>query len=365
MHVVDRQARSQDIAANIHRKLVRALWALVSVVIVGTVGFAVTEGWTVWHGLYFTLITITTVGYGDEGISETGRIFAIFLLTGGIGASSYTFTLFIQSAVTYQLVWRSRMRECIDKLENHSIICGFGRMGRTICDKLILANKSFVVVERNPDGFRQALELGLLVVEGVATEDEVLFQAGIKNASHLISAVDSEADNIAIALTARDLRPDITIIARAERDEDVRKLYRAGADRVVAPFQSGGIEVANAIIRPKVVDFFAHSQQTENHFVLSEVCIQAGSPLADRQLGEHEKSGGKRIAFVAIERAEEEIAISPLGSETLRSGDILIVAGHPEDVVRMQEYAQQTTELTPVEVPPSDGPTSQADQTLL
>ncbi len=146
MHVVDRQARSQDIAANIHRKLVRALWALVSVVIVGTVGFAVTEGWTVWHGLYFTLITITTVGYGDEGISETGRIFAIFLLTGGIGTSSYTFMLFIQSAVTYQLVWRSRMRKRIDKLENHSIICGFGRMGKTICDKLILVNKSFVVV---------------------------------------------------------------------------------------------------------------------------------------------------------------------------------------------------------------------------
>ena len=257
------------------------------------------------------------------------------------------------------------MQKRIDRLENHAVICGFGRMGKTICDQLTLANKPFVAIERKPEGFRHVHELGLLAIEGMAAEDAVLLQAGIKRAEHLVSAVDSEAENIAITLTARDLQPAITIIARAERDEDVRKLRRAGADRVVAPFQSGGIEVANAIIRPKVVDFFVHSQQTANHFVLSEVCIQADSPLVDRQLRGREKIGGKRIAFVAIERVAEEIAISPLGSETLRSDDILIVAGHPEDVVRMQEYAQQTTELTPFEAPHSDGPASEADQTLL
>jgi len=273
VHVVDCQVRSQDIGANAHRKLIRSFWALFGVVIVGSVGFVFVEGWSFWCGLYFTLVTITTVGYSDEGISEAGRIYAVFLLTGGIGVVSYTFALFIQSAVTDQLVWGARMQKRIDRLENHSVICGFGRMGKTICDQLILANKPFVVIDRKPEGFRHAHELGLLAIEGMAAEDDVLLQAGIKRAAHLVSAADSEAENIVITLTARDLQSDIRISARAERDEDGRKLRRAGADRIMDPLQSGGIEVANAIFRPKVVDFFAHSQQTENHFVLSEVCI--------------------------------------------------------------------------------------------
>lgn len=177
----------------------------------------------------------------------------------------------------------------------------------------------------------------LLAIEKMAVDDDVLLQAGSKRAAHLVSAVDSAAENIVITLPARDLQPDITIIARAEPDEDVCKLHRAGADRIVAPFQSAGAEVAIAVIRPRVVDFFAHSQQTENHFVLSELCIQAGSSLADRQMGEYEEIGGKHIAFVALGHAGEEIAISPVGRETLWSGDILLVAGHPEDVVRRQE----------------------------
>ena len=362
---MDRQTPPQDTNVNTHQKLMRALWALVGVIIFGSLSFAYVENWSLWHGLYFTLITITTVGYGDEGISEAGRILSVTLLTGGISVASYTFALFVQSAVTDQLIWRSRMQKRIDQLTDHTIICGFGRMGRTICDQLIHADKPFVVIERSHDGFHLAHDLGLLAIEGIAVDDGVLFQAGIKRAAHLVSAVDSEADNIAITLSARDLHPDITIIARAERDEDVRKLRRAGADRIVAPFQSGGIEVANAILRPKVVDFLAHSQQTEHHFVLSEIHIEKGSALAKQPLSDYGKNEGRRISFVALERGEEEIAISHQVNQVLRAGDVLIVAGHPDDVLQMQARAQSGTDGITVSPAQLTGPPSQADHTLL
>ena len=362
---MDRQTTAQDINANTQRKLVRSLYVLGGVIITSSIGFAYVEGWSIWRGLYFTFVTITTVGYGDEGISELGRILSVALMIGGTGIVSYTFALFVQSAVTEQLVWRPCMQKRIDQLENHTIICGFGRMGRTICDQLRRVDKPFVVIERDPEGFRYAHESGFFAIEGLAVDDEILFQAGIEKAAHLVSAVDSEADNIAITLTARDLQPDITIIARAEREEDVRKPRRAGADRIVAPFQSGGVEVANAILRPKVVDFLAHSQQTEHHFVLSEIPIEKGSLLANRQLRECGQNEGHNISFVALERGDEEVAVSPRGSEMLQVGDVLIITGHPDDVLRMQESAQPNAQSIAIHSAQLPSPSIETDQALL
>lgn len=237
-----------DGSAEATAALVRAVTFLALVVVVGTFGFTALEGWDPWHALYFTLITITTVGYGDEGISEAGRRFALLLLVGGIGIASYSFAAVVQHVVSRPHSWGRRMQARIDRLKGHTIVCGFGRMGRTVCERLAAAGNDLIVVDRESAAAREASGRGYLVVEGAAVEDEILQRAGIARARHLVSAVDSEAENIVISLTARELSPELVVIARAERDDEVRKLRRAGATHIVSPFQSGGREVAQTIL---------------------------------------------------------------------------------------------------------------------
>lgn len=325
-----RQTRSR-------RQIASAVLAFLCVVAGGTAAFSWVEKWSVGQSLYFTLVTVTTVGYGDEGISDAGRAVAAVLLLGGIGIATYTFALIAQTAVSTQLAWRKRMQSRILRLENHVIVCGFGRMGQTICAELLSSERAFVVIERDPAAFDKACECSYLVVEGDAGRDEVMVSAGIERASHVVSAVDSESENIVITLTARELRPGMPIIARAEWEEEVRKLRRAGATRMVSPFRSGGIEVANAIVRPKVADFLARSTRSESDVALTEVVIEEGSPLAGVSLAEYGRCEGSRISFVALERPGKDVTIPPRGSEVLLPGDLLIVAGHPEDVVRMRD----------------------------
>ena len=183
------------------------------------------------------------------------------------------------------------MQSRIDKLEGHVLVCGFGRMGRTICEELGFAETAFVVIESDPVAATVALEMGHAVIQGSATEDETLIHAGIMRAGHLVCAMDRESDNIVATLSARQLRTDLSIIARAERPEEIRKLRLAGASRTVAPFHLGGIEIATAITRPKVADFLAASVRSESAVVLAEMEIEKDSPLCGRTISD---CGGSR-----------------------------------------------------------------------
>jgi voltage-gated potassium channel len=320
------------------RPLLRALLALAGVVLTGTIGLRIIEGWDLWHSFFFTLITITTVGYGDEGISQSGRVFTALLLIVGIGVASYSFAVIVQSAVTAELSWRRRMKKRIDGLRNHTIICGFGRMGRIISEQLASVQEPFVIVEQTEQGFRRAYELGYAVVEGSATEDESLLRAGIQHAKHLVAAVDSESENIVITLTARELNPDVIIVARAEHDADVAKLRRAGATRVVAPFQSGGLEIANAILRPHVGDgqLIIGSQ---SGLTLTEILVDEGSYLEGLPPCEYMNTEGAHVLFIGLLRPKEELRVPPASSEPILAGDIVIVAGNPVGVARIREHA--------------------------
>ncbi len=323
-----------------NRRLRNALLLLTLVTLGGAAGFVIIEGWDFWRALFFTLITITTVGYGDEGISDAGKKFASILLVGGIGVASYTFALIVQTAVTSQFAWRKKMQKHIDQLAKHTLVCGFGRMGREVSNQLATMNIPFVVIDRDPKAFFEACELGYLAVEGAASEDEVLEKAGIASAAHVVCLVPSAAENIVITLSARELRRDIPIISRAERNEEVKKLRLAGATRIVSPYKSGGLEIANAIVRPTVADFIARSQLADSDVAFSDFVIGDRSPLVGRLLAEVGKSEGTRLSFVAMERPGEAAMIPPSGALALEAGDHLIVAGDPLQIDALRELAE-------------------------
>ena len=319
-----------------------ALILMATVIVAGTFGFVVVEGWSLWRSFYFTLITITTVGYGDEGLSDQGQMVAAALLIGGVLSASYTLGMIVQTSVATQLAWHKRMQKKISRLKQHTIVCGFGRMGLSVCRRLSSLGVPFVVIERDDERLARALELGFLVVQGNASEEEFLIAARIEQASHVVAAVDNVAENILITMESRELSPDAVIIARGERDEDIRKLKRAGVNRVLCPFKSGGGDVADYITRPRVADFLARASTSESGIALAEIRIGEQSELIGKALSDMGREEANRVSFVALEKHSGEVHIPPRGQNTLAVGDLLIVAGDPEQVAAMNERSHGT-----------------------
>lgn len=322
------------------RRLCLAAAAILGVVLWGTLGLMWIEGWGFAKALYFTLITVTTVGYSDEGIGPHGRVFVILFLMSGIGVFSYALAHIVQGMVSEKLAWRRRMQSRIDALRGHVIVCGYGRMGTIVCRELLAAGREFVVVEQREPAWQAAVGNGYLALHGSGSDDDVLTSAGIAHATHLVSVVDSIDENIAIALSARDLNPDLHIQARAERASEERKLHRAGADRVVSPFHAGGLDVATAILRPKVAEFLARTSQAGGGVALGDVQIEPGSRLVGRSLADFGRNEAARLAFVSLERAGQDTLVPPPGSTVLRAGDHLVVAGDPAAVVALRGYGR-------------------------
>ncbi len=319
------------------QNLARALILVALVTLAGTIGFMETEEWELWKAFYFTLTTITTVGYGDEGLSEGGKKFATLLLIGGVTSASYAFATIIQASVASQFAWKKRMNKQIKHLKDHTIICGFGRLGSAVSERLALRNAPFVVIERDPSRFMKAQELGYLAIEGIASEDDALKKAGIDVASHVVAAVDSFAENVVITMESHEINPEAIIIARAERDEDVRRLERAGAHRVLCLFTSGGRETVEFITRPGVADFLAQAAVGDSGIALANIRVYEGSELVGVALGEFGRERGNKLSFVAIERRGEPVMIPPRGNTKLEAGDHLIVAGDPDQIALMTQ----------------------------
>ena len=323
------------------RRLRRAILALSVVLTGGTLGFMIIEPtWGLWRSLYFTLITVTTVGYSDEGLSAQGRGFTTILLVAGIATASYAFSQIVQAAVSYQFAWRRRMQKDIDRLRDHYVVCGMGRVGRAVCKQLTENSTPFVVIEQDIDRFQQAPSYGFLAILGTATEDAVLLQAGIKRARGIVCAFDSDSENIVITLSARELNADVLIVSRADDEGAVQKIKRAGASHVVSPALRGGADIANLLIRPHLTEFLEQSHGSSNGCRLAEVTIDADAPLVGQTLREY---GDKEdaLVFVAMKRVGGKMTIRPNADETFRPGDVVIVAGDPEAVVRISEDAKR------------------------
>ena len=319
------------------RNVFNAVLAMLIVIAVGTLGFTLLEQqWNAWDALFFTMITITTVGYGDYGLDMKGEMFALVLLLTGIAVTTYAFGQVVQLAVTSRAVWRRKMLKTIERMQDHYIVCGAGRVGRAVCERFEESGVPLVVIDRDTERCEWARAQGHLAIEGNATDDRTLLSAGVQRCKGLVAAAPHDNENLVITLTAREHNADCLIICRSDDPDTDTKFRRAGADRVVAPETNGGHVIANLLVRPHLTDFLAHTG--EDDYQLTELHIQHGSPLAGlsiREMGEREP----HLVFVAHKRDGQPARVRPDTTEVLAADDILIVVGELDALARVSQHA--------------------------
>jgi len=326
-------------------------WRLVALVILavhvgGTAGYVLIEGWSAWDAFYMTVITVTTVGYGEvHPMSQAGRAFTVVILLSGVGAFFYAFTLFMSLLAEGGLVERferRRLARMLDTLRDHFIVCGYGRMGEIIAAEFTRQHVPFVVIERDPDRLHLAMDRGYLAVEADASNEDVLKRVGIGRARGLIAAVSTNAENVYAVLSARLLNPSLFIVGRAESEDSRVKLTRAGADRVISPYHLGGLQLAQTALRPAVVDFMHLATSSEHmELGLEQVHIAAGSALANRTLidaGLRQRFG---VVVVGIRRADGKMDFNPEPETAMRPGDDLVVLGRVDNLKDLGMAASQ------------------------
>jgi voltage-gated potassium channel len=321
---------------------------LLGVIAGGTAGYMIIEGWTLWEALYMTVISVTTVGYREvHPMSRAGEFFTMIVLTVGVATVLYTFSFFMARIVEGDLQhgWGRRRREhMLDELEGHFIICGFGRMGRIVANEFSRQRVPFVVVERDSARMQEAVDAGYLAVEADASSEAVLTRVGIKKARGFIAAVSTDAENVYAVLTARLMRPDLFIIGRAETDDARTKLVRAGADRVISPYQIGGLQLAQTALRPAVVDFVQIATSSDNlELTMEQVRIADGASLSGRTLLDSNLRQRFGVIVVGIQRANGRMEFNPAPDAEMRAGDHLVVLGRSENLRELEVAAGQSS----------------------
>jgi len=324
------------------KKLKIALGALVIVIGIGTLGYSLIEGWDILDSLYMSVITISTVGFKEAyPLSLTGKVFTLFFIIFGVGTTLFAVGAGAQFMLEGQLrsiLGRRKMSKKIQELKDHYIICGYGKVGQQIYNEFSSRQVLCTVVEKDPQTVEKAIKDGVLVVQGDSTEDSVLEEAGIKRAKGLISAVASEADNVFISLSARELNPDIFIVARAETAEAEKKLLRAGANRAVSPHTLGGTRMAMAALRPHLVDFMKVAISAEGKDIrIEELEVKEGSSVSNLTLKECELRQKVGVIVLGIHKKEGQMLFTPFPDSKIEPGDILIAFGKREDLERLEK----------------------------
>ena len=319
------------LAAGGHSRLTRGGVALLAVLAFGTTGYVVIEGWSVFDAAYMTVITMTTVGYSEvKPLSQAGRTFNLFVMLGGVGLMLYILTVAVQTVVEDEvlkgLFRRRRMRSKIEALEQHYILCGYGRVGREVAAIFRGEKAPFVVVDTNEAVVGAAEDAGILAIFGNATHNETLRMAGVERARGLIAASGSDSDNVVITLTASAINPELNIVARADDAETREKLTMAGADRVVTPYRIGGRRMALSAIRPMAVDFFDDIVDPSRAGPrISEIEVLQGSPLAGMTVAGFAQENDARV--LALCRRDGAILFTPDAATVMEPGDGVIVLG--------------------------------------
>lgn len=321
------------------RALLRLLtpFALIMLIVIGgTVGYHLIEGWPLLDALYMAMITLSTVGYGEPyPLSYAGRVFTIGLIITTLGVAGYALSrlaVFIFEGELNRIVRNTRMERQISDLKDHIIVCGVGRTGTRIVEEFVRTETPFVVIEHDPEQIEHILTLGdVLYVEQDATEDGALREAGIDRAQGLIAALGEDKDNVFIVLSARSLNPDLHIIARVSESENEDKLRRAGADDVISPNAIGGLRMASTMLRPTVVAFLDEMLRVPGQSLrLSEVHVGEASSLVGKTLAEANIARESGLLVVAIRSDADGYRFNPGADTMLHEGDTLIVMGTPE-----------------------------------
>jgi len=313
------------------------LASIATIIIIGTIGYSVLEGWTLFESFYMTIITISTTGFKElKPLSRPGMILTTFLIIAGVLAIAYTGGRGIQILVEAQFFRRRMMNKKLESISGHYIVCGFGRMGRVICEELFQNGQLFVVVENDPVKIERLLEMNFLFFEGDATADETLLAAGIRKAKGLVSVLDSDAQNVFVVLSAKELNPDIFIVARAVDEGTESKLLKAGANRVVKPYELGGSRMVHLLLRPGVIDFIDGVARNRDIAIsLEEVTIPQNSSLAGRSLADSPLRKEWNIIVIAVSKANGKFMYNPSATTTIEVGDKLIAIGEAESLKKL------------------------------
>lgn len=326
----------------LRKRLIFALIFITLIIAVGSAGYMFIEGWNCLDSLYMTVITIASVGFKEvHDLSPNGRIFTIILIICGVGSVAYALTAvakIVLEGEIKEIFGRKRLEKKIKELKNHYIVCGYGRMGKIICRELRGKNIKFVAIEKKPDIFEEKEDL--LVFEGDATKDEILKEVGIERAKGLISVLPTDAENLFVVLSARELNPDLFIVARAGEEGSEQKLLRAGADRVVSPYHIGGLRIAHTILKPAVVDFIEFATKSGNiDLQMEELTVQEGSKLAGFTLDECGIGRDLGIIIVAIKKTTGDMKFNPTFRTSIKAGDTLIALGEISKLKILEDIA--------------------------
>jgi voltage-gated potassium channel len=324
------------------RRVWAALLALVTITVMGVLGYMLFEGWSFLDALYMTVITLTTVGYKEvHDLDASGRLLTMALLVTGVGTLFYaavsSVELVVEGAVRGYFE-RRRMKAGINKLNGHYILCGFGRVGRQVAREFSLENVPFVIIDNDPQRVEECLAQNYLATLGEASDDAVLEEAGIRRAKGLVAAVNSDADNVFVVLSARKINSNLHIVARASSDESAAKLEIAGADRTLSPYAVGGRRLASLATQPLIVDFLDIVTRGEKgiEFRLEEFGVPKESPLANHTIGELQIGEKTGAMVLAIRTSEGTFDTTPSAQDEIHPGDTLIVLGTNDQVTRLE-----------------------------
>ena len=332
------------------RRVMVALVLVLAIIVVGTIGYHITAKLDWLHSLYMTVITISTVGYGELGeVGRRTRVFTIFLILATLVWGAWALESLLSTILSDEFreaVVQIRSISKAKKMKDHTILCGFGRIGEAAASELKRNEEPFVVVENDPEVIERLRDMGYHVISGDATEDASLLAAGIRRASRLITTLDEDNANIVTVLSARELNPDIWIASRLVRSDNYHKLIRAGANEVVSPYDYGGRRLALTLLRPHVAQFLSDVVFDEGRGAeMDELRVEAHSELAGKTLAEANLRQRFGITVIALYRGQEDrpdsatgrFELNPGPDSLLHPGDVLIIVGTAEQLHHLHQ----------------------------
>jgi len=323
------------------------LFAVVlGLVVIGTVGYMVIEGWVFLDALYMVVITLATVGYKEvHTLSPAGTVFTILLIVFGIVTLYYVIRVFGEYILVSRLDPEYRNRQMQSKIQNlkgHYLVCGFGRVGEKVTEELTKEDVPFVVIETDPEVAEACRLKGYLCLVGDATSEDVMLEAGVMSAKGLISALGRDSDNVLAVITARTINSELFIVARANTDTAVAKLLRVGANRAVSPYQISAFRMATFALRSGVADFVdSVLDPSSSEVQISDITVGSRSPLVGSGIEKYLSNRKVGVTVLVIHRSDGTAVVNPLGDTEIQSGDRLIIMGTRPNISNIEKLVNQ------------------------
>ena len=312
------------------------------IIVLGTIGYVIIEGWDILDAVYMTIITLATVGYGEvHAISKIGRIYTILLIILGTGFYLYVLAAVVQFMLEGRIriiLGRRRLDKKIDRLKNHYIICGYGRIGKALCKKLRMKPIDLVIIEKNQELNRIMDDEGILYLSGDAADESTLLQAGIERAKGLVAILDTDAENVFLVLTASQLNPDLFIMARANQNKSKAKLRAAGANKVESPYEMGAASMAQRILRPTVTNFLDLAFADKRKDIrMEEISVSPSSNLANVILKDSGIRQKYNLIIIAIKKPDGKMLFNPSFETMIKADDTVIAVGEETNLQKLEK----------------------------